>query len=82
MASTVYQHFIKSAENFTDFPFLYIVSDTADRYGISPGSISYGTANQEVNRLVSAYSAMGIEEGQRVAIDSIIDPNAFTTGLR
>jgi len=77
MASTVYQHFIKSAENFTDFPFLYIVSDTADRYGISPGSISYGTANQEVNRLVSAYSAMGIEEGQRVAIGLDNRPECF-----
>ena len=77
MASTVYQHFLKSAEVYTDRPFLHIVSDTADRYGMKPGSISYSEAYQEIRRLARAYSVFNIEEGQRVAIGLDNRPECF-----
>ena len=77
MSDTVYQQFDKSVEGYANRPFLHLVSDTAERYGVKPGSITYGEADQEIKRLAAAYSALGIEQNQRVAIGLDNRPECF-----
>ncbi len=77
MDSTVYEQFVRSTKLYTDCPFLYIVSDTANRYGMEPGPISYGEVSLEVDRLIKGYSTFGIKKGQRVAIGLENRPEFF-----
>ena len=70
MADTVYQQFCQSARDFGERPFLMLVSDPAERYGMQPGSISYAEAELKINHLAAAYAARDIV------------PNVFSTGWR
>ena len=87
MASTnttypsVYHAFAASAASYGDHPFLFMVSDTAERYGISPGAISYAAAMAEVQKLTHWYQQKGWTPGERVAIGLDNRPECFTHWL-
>ena len=77
MADTVYQQFLKSVSGYGDRPFLHLVSDTATRYGVKAGSITYHDANEEIAKLAAAYSLLDIRENQRVALGLDNRPECF-----
>jgi len=77
MADTVYQQFCQSARDFGERPFLMLVSDPAERYGMQPGSISYAEAELKINHLAAAYAARDIKKDDRVAIGLDNRPECF-----
>ncbi len=77
MSESVYEAFAASAEACADHPFLQIVSDTAERYGIAPQTFSYAGMRQLVADRVADYLTLGIEAGQRVALALDNRPECF-----
>ena len=65
---TVYEAFQVSAQAAPEAPFLRIVADAARRYAIEPGSLSYGAALREVERLAAIYRTANLGRGCRVAL--------------
>ena len=65
---TVYEAFRASAQAAPDAPLLRIVADAAWRYGIESGTLTYGAALREVERLASAYRTANLGPGRRVAL--------------
>ena len=65
---TVYEAFQASAQAAPEAPLLRIVADAAQRYGIASGSLSYGAALREVERLASVYRTANLGPGRRVAL--------------
>ena len=65
---TVYEAFRAGAQAAPEAPFLRIVADVARRYAIEPGSLSYGAALREADRLAVAYRAANLGPGCRVAL--------------
>ena len=65
---TVYEAFRASAQAAPDAPLLRIVADAARRYGIESGTLTYGAALREVERLASAYRTADLGPGRRVAL--------------
>ena len=65
---TVYEAFRATAQAAPEAPFLRIVADAARRYAIEPGSLSYGAALREVERLAAIYRAANLGRGCRVAL--------------
>ena len=65
---TIYEAFQATAQAAPEAPFLRIVGDAARRYGIEPGSLSYGAALREVERLAAIYRAANLGRGCRVAL--------------
>ena len=65
---TVYAAFQASAQAAPEAPFLRIVADAARRYAIKSGSLSYGAALREVERLAAIYRAANLGPGCRVAL--------------
>ena len=65
---TVYEAFRASAQAAPDALLLRIVADAARRYGIESGTLTYGTALREVERLASAYRTANLGPGRRVAL--------------
>ena len=65
---TVYEAFRAGAQAAPEAPFLRIVADVARRYAIEPGSLSYGAALREADRLAAAYRAANLGPGCRVAL--------------
>ena len=68
MSGSVFEAFAESVNRYAKRPFLHLVSDTAQRYGRSPGSISYAEAERAVAGIAAAYQQMGVKGGQRVAL--------------
>ncbi len=67
-SGTVYEAFRASAQASPEAPFLRIVADAARRYGIEPGTLSYGAALREVEHLASMYRTANLGPGCRVAL--------------
>ena len=65
---TVYEAFRASAQAAPDALLLRIVADAARRYGIESGTLTYGAALREVERLASAYRTADLGPGRRVVL--------------
>jgi acyl-CoA synthetase (AMP-forming)/AMP-acid ligase II len=68
MNATVHGAFSASARRTPQAEFLFTESVTAAAYGIKPGSISWGKAAAEVERLKLAYAGAGYGHGHRIGL--------------
>ena len=65
---TVFERFRATATRWPDRPFFNVLAETAQIYGIAPGSWSYGDALADVEALAAAYRAAGYGPGLRVGL--------------
>ncbi|TWG98282.1 acyl-CoA synthetase (AMP-forming)/AMP-acid ligase II [Mesorhizobium sp. J18] len=65
---TVYERFERSAERFPERPFMAVLPETADVYGIEAGEIMYGDALGRIRNLTGRYMAAGYGPGHRVGL--------------
>ncbi|MGE9007659.1 AMP-binding protein [Leptospira interrogans] len=66
--ATVFEAFARAAASHGDKPFLAILPETAQAYGIAAGEISYGDGLARIAALTDAYRAKGYGRGHRVGI--------------
>jgi acyl-CoA synthetase (AMP-forming)/AMP-acid ligase II len=66
--ATVSDAFRATASRYAPRPFLHIVADTAQRYDIEPGELTYGAALEKVERLAAQYRAAGYGQGHRIGL--------------
>lgn len=66
--ATIHQALVAAAARWGDRPFLDILPETANAYGIAPGGISYATLALAVAHLAARYRAAGYGRGHRVAL--------------
>ena len=66
--ATVFEAFARTAARYGDRPFLAVLPETAQAYGIAAGEISYGAAHARIAALTDAYRAKGYGGGHRVGI--------------
>ena len=66
--ATVFDAFARAAARYDERPFLAVLPETAQAYGISAGEISYGDALAQISALREAYRARGYGAGHRVGI--------------
>lgn len=68
MSTTVHQAFADTASRYRAQPFLCILPETAQVYGIDAGELSYGRAADAIETLRAAYAAAGYGHGHRVGL--------------
>jgi malonyl-CoA/methylmalonyl-CoA synthetase len=66
--ATVFDAFAHAAARYGEKPFLAVLPETAQAYGIAAGEISYGEAFARINALTEAYRARGYGAGHRVGV--------------
>ena len=66
--TTVFDAFARIAARHGDRPFLAVLPETAQAYGVAAGEISYGEAHARITALTAAYRAGGYGGGHRVGI--------------
>ena len=66
--ATVFDAFAHAAARHGDKPFLAVLPETAQAYGLAAGEIGYDAALAEIVALSSAYRAKGYGSGHRVGI--------------
>jgi acyl-CoA synthetase (AMP-forming)/AMP-acid ligase II len=66
--TTVAQAFAASADRFAARPFLCVLPETADVYGVPPGETSYTEMQARIEPLRAAYAAAGYGHGHRVGL--------------
>jgi acyl-CoA synthetase (AMP-forming)/AMP-acid ligase II len=66
--ATVFDAFARAAARHGEKPFLAVLPETAQAYGIEAGEISYGEALARIGALREAYRAKGYGAGHRVGI--------------
>ena len=66
--ATVFDAFARAAARHGEMPFLAVLPETAQAYGIEAGEISYGEALARIGALREAYRAKGYGAGHRVGI--------------
>jgi acyl-CoA synthetase (AMP-forming)/AMP-acid ligase II len=66
--ATIFEAFARAAVRHEDKPFLAILPETAQAYGVATGEISYGEALARIKSLSEAYRAKGYGNGHRVGI--------------
>ena len=66
--ATVYEAFTRTAARHADKPFLAVLPETAQVYGIPEGEITYGDAHARIAALIDAYRAKGYGVGHRVGV--------------
>ncbi len=66
--ATVFDAFRDSAERWARLPFLHILPETAQIYGVPAETLSYGAALVEVERLVAIYRRAGYGHGHRAGL--------------
>ena len=66
--ATVFDAFTRTAIRFGDRPFLAVLPETAQAYGVAAGEVSYGEARARITALAAAYRAKGYGGGHRVGI--------------
>ena len=74
---TVFAAFSASARNWHERPFLHVTADTAQRYAISPATITYGDAATDVATLRQRYQPAGYGTGHRIGLMLENRPSAF-----
>jgi acyl-CoA synthetase (AMP-forming)/AMP-acid ligase II len=67
-SATVSDAFRATASRYAQRPFLHIVADTAQRYTIEPGELTYDEALQRIDQLAQRYAAAGYGLGHRVGL--------------
>lgn len=65
---TVFEALADTATRFGDRPFLHVLPETAQVYGIASGEITYAAMLDTARGLARAYAAAGFGEGQRVGL--------------
>ena len=65
---TVYRRLAETAQRRGNAPFLNVLPETAEVYGIEAGAISYATTLAEADRLAKGYGAAGFGPGHRVGL--------------
>ncbi len=65
---TVFEAFGAAAGRWPERPFLNVLDETAQVYGINAGAITYGQAAAEVTRLTQDLQTAGYVQGQRVML--------------
>lgn len=68
MSTTVYQAFRDSAARYGAQPFLCILPETAQAYGITAGELSYAQAAEAIEALRAAYARAGYGHGHRAGL--------------
>ncbi len=66
--AAVYEAFCASRRDYSQRPFLKVVADTARRYDVEPGELTYSEAGEQVDRLADLYLQKGLGPGRRVAL--------------
>src|SRR6266545_3972064 len=66
--ATVFDAFARAAVRHGDKPFLAVLPETAEAYGLAVGEISYGEALALISALIDVYRAKGYGAGHRVGI--------------
>ena len=66
--NTVHQRFKRTAERFPERPFIAVLPETAEVYGIEAGEITYGDAISRIRDLVDRYRIAGYGAGHRVGL--------------
>src|SRR5260221_12155690 len=66
--TTVFDAFARAAARYREKPFLAVLPETAQAYGVAAGEISYGEALARIRTLSDAYRARGYGAGHRVGI--------------
>lgn len=66
--ASVSDAFRATASRHASRPFLHIVAETAQRYAIEPGELTYGQAMQQAEWLTQQYRASGYGCGHRVGL--------------
>src|SRR6266446_4795455 len=66
--ATVFDAFARAAARYGEKPFLAVLPETAQAYGIAAGEFSYGEAFARISALSDAYRAKGYGAGHRVGI--------------
>lgn len=67
-AKTVYEVFCGTTARWGRNPFLCVLPETAEAYGIAAGELSYADALVQIDRLRDAYAAAGYGPGHRVGL--------------
>ena len=65
---TVFEAFAASAQENGDRPFLAVLPDVADAYGIAAGEITYQDAMRRIDDLAERYARAGYGHGHRVGL--------------
>lgn len=68
MNTTVYQAFRDTASQWRNRPFLCVLPETAEMYGIKAGELTYAQAADAVDALRYAYEKAGYGNGHRVGL--------------
>lgn len=68
MSLTVHQAFAHTTQQWPDNPFLHIVPETAQVYGIESGDLTYRDALAAIDTLKAAYEKSGYGHGHRVGL--------------
>ncbi|MDO9600309.1 MAG: AMP-binding protein [Azoarcus sp.] len=68
MAHTIHQAFSLAAVRWAKQPFLCILPETAEIYGINAGELRYAEAAERIETLRTAYAAAGYGHGHRIGI--------------
>lgn len=66
--ASVYAAFAASAVRYPDHDFLVVLPETAQIYGIEPGTLRYGEARAQVDALSARYRAAGFGLGHRAGL--------------
>jgi acyl-CoA synthetase (AMP-forming)/AMP-acid ligase II len=66
--ATVFDAFRDSAERWARLPFLHILPETAQIYGVPAGPLTYGDALVEVERLAAIYRRAAYGHGHRAGL--------------
>jgi acyl-CoA synthetase (AMP-forming)/AMP-acid ligase II len=65
---TVFAAFQAASARHAQRPFISVLAETAEVYGIAAGELSYGQVQAAVERLTSAYRQAGYGHGHRVGV--------------
>src|SRR5882757_1035306 len=66
--ATVFDAFVRAAARHGEKPFLAVLPETAQAYGVAAGEISYGEALAQIRALSEIYRGKGYGVGHRVGI--------------
>ena len=65
---SVHDYFVHAAGRFAERPFLNVLAETAEIYGIDAGEITYGAMAERVEERKRAYAAAGYGPGCRAGL--------------
>ena len=68
MSATVFEAFAAAGRHWGDRPFVLVLPEVAQTYGIATGEIGYREAGRRVDDLARAYERAGYRSGHRVGL--------------